>query len=88
MRGASLNLSLVLQEDGGLVFEIGSDPAPADGDVAPAAQRLIDAFASQLSARVVREPGNPVFTRIIVPPDAEAPVPHTEPATSTATGVG
>jgi two-component sensor histidine kinase len=88
MRGASLNLSLVLQEDGSLVFEIGSDPAPAGGEVAPAAQRLIDAFASQLNARVVREPGNPVFTRIIVPPDAEALVPHAAPAPSAATGVG
>ncbi|HJS79144.1 MAG TPA: sensor histidine kinase [Vitreimonas sp.] len=88
MRGASLNLSLVLQEDGSLVFEIGSDPVPVDGNVAPAAQRLIDAFASQLNARVVREPGNPVFTRIIVPPDAEAPIPHAAPAPPATTGVG
>lgn len=85
-RGATINLSLVVRDDGSLVFEIAGDPPAAGGEIAPAAQRLIDAFASQLNARVEREPGNPVFTRIIVPPEAEAApaAPISGPAASVA----
>jgi len=77
MRGATLNISLSAREDGGLEFELACVPRPVSGEAAPAAQRLIDAFASQLGAHVVREPGDPVFTRIIVPPEdaqSEAPL--------------
>jgi hypothetical protein len=88
MRGATINLSLIVQEDGGLAFEVGSDQLPAGGEATPAAQRLIDAFASQLNARVVREPGNPVFTRIIVPVETEAAPSTAAPTTPAATRVG
>ena len=87
-RGATINMSLIVQDDGSLVFEVGSDPLPEGGEAAPAAQRLIDAFASQLNARVVREPGNPVFTRIIVPPETEAAPSTAAPPTSATTKVG
>jgi two-component system, sensor histidine kinase PdtaS len=88
MRGATINMSLIVQDDGSLAFEVGSDQLPDGGEAAPAAQRLIDAFASQLNARVVREPGNPVFTRIIVPPETEAAPSTAAPTTPAATRVG
>jgi two-component sensor histidine kinase len=78
-REATIKMSLVVQEDGGLVFEVGSEPR-ATGEAAPAAHRLIDAFASQLNAAVSREPGDPVFTRIVVPPE-DAPL-SSDPSTS------
>lgn len=81
-RGATINLSLVVQEDGSLAFEISSDPVATGGDIAPAAQRLIDAFASQLNARVERAPGDPVFTRIVVPRETEAPPAAPAPTTA------
>lgn len=87
-RGATITMSLVVQEDGSLAFEVGSDQLPAGGEAAPAAQRLIDAFASQLNARVERQPGNPVFTRIIVPPETEATASIATPAAPAATRVG
>jgi two-component system, sensor histidine kinase PdtaS len=88
MRGATISMSLIVQDDGSLAFEVGSDQLPDGGEAAPAAQRLIDAFASQLNARVVREPGNPVFTRIIVPPETEAAPSTAAPTTPAATRVG
>ena len=87
-RGATINMSLVVQDDGSLAFEVGSDQPPGGSEAAPAAQRLIDAFASQLNARVEREPGNPVFTRIIVPPETDAAPATTAPTTQPATRVG
>jgi two-component sensor histidine kinase len=77
LRGATINMSLIVQDGGSLAFEVGSDQLADGGEAAPAAQRLIDAFASQLNARVVREPGNPVFTRIIVPPEEAEAAPST-----------
>jgi two-component sensor histidine kinase len=68
-REATITMSLTVQPGGALVFEVASDPRASGGDGSPAAQRLIDAFASQLGASVIREPGDPVFTRIIVPPE-------------------
>jgi len=87
-RGATITMSLVVQDDGSLAFEVGADQLPVGDDAAPAAQRLIDAFASQLNARVVREPGNPVLTRIIVPPEADAAASTAAPAAPAATRVG
>jgi two-component sensor histidine kinase len=87
-RGATINMSLTVQNDGSLVFEVGSDPLAVDGESSPAAQRLVDAFASQLNARVLREPGNPVFTRIIVPSETDAAPSVTAPTTPAATRVG
>jgi hypothetical protein len=49
---------------------------------------LIDAFASQLNARVIREQGNPVLTRIILPPEGEAAAPPAAVDASAATRVG
>lgn len=71
LRGATINMALSVQGDGSLEFSVATTPRAAEGEAAPAAERLIDAFASQLGARVEREPGNPVFTRIIVPPEDE-----------------
>jgi two-component sensor histidine kinase len=87
-RGATVNMSLIVQDDGSLAFEVGSDQLPDGGEAAPAAQRLIDAFASQLNARVEREPGNPVFTRIIVPPETDTAPPTAAPSAPAATRVG
>lgn len=71
LQDATLNVSLRVQGDGSLEFEVTCTPKPVDGAPAPAAQRLIDAFASQLGARVVREAGDPISTRIVVPPETE-----------------
>jgi two-component sensor histidine kinase len=87
-RDTVIRMSLVTAEDGSLVFEVVADPPTAGGESAPAAQRLVDAFASQLGAHVVREPGDRVFTRIIVPPErpgsADAPGPAPTPSSSVA----
>jgi two-component sensor histidine kinase len=69
--GAEIKMALRVGHDGSLIFEVSSPQATAGAHSAPAAQRLIDAFAKQLGAEVVREPGDPVFTRIIVPPETE-----------------
>lgn len=71
-REATIKMSLAAPGDGSLIFEVGAEPAAAESHAAPAAQRLVDAFASQLGAIVVREAG--AFTRIIVPP-SRAPAP-------------
>jgi len=86
-REATVKMSLVAQDDGNLIFEVGAEPPMTDGHMAPAAQRLVDAFASQLNARVVREPGDPVFTRIIVPPPQAAQPEPSEPRPQPASGV-
>lgn len=83
-RSATIDMALVVQDDGSLIFEVKADDSLASGDPAPAAQRLIDAFASQLNARVVRDPGNPVYTRIVAPPDTQSPASVSAPATGQA----
>jgi two-component sensor histidine kinase len=87
-RGAAIHMSLVVRDDGSLEFEVTCAPLPEGGEMAPAAQRLIDAFASQLNARVIREQGNPVLTRIILPPEGEAAAPPAAVDASAATSVG
>jgi hypothetical protein len=87
-RGAAIHMSLVVRDDGSLEFEVTCAPLPEGGEMAPAAQRLIDAFASQLNARVIREQGNPVLTRIILPPEGEAAPPPAAVDASAATSVG
>ncbi len=81
-RGATIALSLSRHDDGSVVFEISCLPLGPPMEASPAAQRLIDAFSNQLGATVVREPGDPVFTRIIVPPHSahsdRSPAPATE----------
>jgi two-component system, sensor histidine kinase PdtaS len=81
-REATIKMSLVVHDDGSLVFEVTAEPRATEGQAAPAAQRLVDAFASQLGAHVVRVPDDPMFTRIIVPPEEPAPVASTGPPTS------
>lgn len=87
-RGATIHMSLRVQDDASIAFEVRSDSLTAMDDMSPAAQRLIDAFASQLNARVEREEGNPVFTRIIVPRGTEASAPQTSASAPAATNVG
>jgi two-component system, sensor histidine kinase PdtaS len=86
-RGATINMLLVVQDDGSLEFEVACSPRMTDGDNAPAAQRLIEAFASQLGARVIREAGDPVLTRIIVPPETETAPPLAASADAAPTSV-
>jgi two-component sensor histidine kinase len=69
----AIQMALKVEHDGSLRFEVSSPQTGSAADAAPAAQRLIDAFAKQLGAEVVREPGDPIFTRIIVPPETEQP---------------
>lgn len=71
--GAALSMTLRSLDDRSLEFEVACTPRPAGGEPAPAAQRLIDAFASQLNARVIREPDDPIYIRIVVPP-ADEPI--------------
>lgn len=78
-KGTTITLLLKRHDDGDVVFEISVSPSGLTMEAAPAAQRLIDAFANQLGAEVVREPGNPVFTRIVVPPHREHAATTPEP---------
>lgn len=72
-RSMEIRLSLVAGVDGGLEFEVSScQPPSTRAQAAPAAERLVDAFASQLGARVERDAANPALTRIIVPPGSES----------------
>lgn len=86
-REATIKMSLVLQDDGSIVFEVTAEPRAAEGHTAPAAQRLVDAFASQLGAHVVRAPDDPMFTRIIVPPEEQTPASSTPSASASAAAV-
>jgi two-component system, sensor histidine kinase PdtaS len=75
-RSLELRLTLGVRDDGSLEFEVSSSRPPVGrAHAAPAAERLVDAFASQLGARVERDAADPALTRIIVPPESEsAPV--------------
>ena len=68
---ARVAMTLHVELDGSLIFEVTAPGAASEAEAGPGAHRLIDAFAKQLGAEVVREPGNPVFTRIVVPPEVE-----------------
>lgn len=69
--GRVIHLALRVERDGSLTLEVACPDVVEDTPPAPAAQRLVDAFAAQLGARVMREPGK-VSTRIVVPPETEA----------------
>lgn len=86
-RAATISVSLLVEDDGSLTFEISTQPPASGGEASPGAQRLIDAFATQLSARIVRKAGDPVFLRLVVPPESERELAAASPASSR-TGVG